>query len=91
MNLTFGALAACLLIGGCAQYGTVNPPAQPDVGSPIAGTTASGASAAGRQGAGGPRARTRAEVHAEAVQAVKDYQSTLEQELEWFNPYAPQR
>lgn len=44
---------------------------------------------AGQQtAAGGPSVRTRAEVHAEAVEAVKHYQSTQSEERDYFNPYA---
>ncbi len=35
-----------------------------------------------------PAGRTRAEVHAEAVEAVKHYKPTQEEERDYFNPYA---
>jgi hypothetical protein len=93
MNTTFGALAAALaavllLASGCAQNGPVKPPAEPDVGSPVAGATAPGASPAGiRQASTGPMAgRTRAEVYAEALDAAKHHKSTMQQDREYFKP-----
>lgn len=39
-------------------------------------------------GEGRPAGRTRAEVHAEAVEALKHYKPTQEEERDYFNPYA---
>ena len=48
-----------------------------------------GSSAGAQQtSAGGPTGRTRAEVYAEAVEAVKHYKSTQSEERDNFNPYA---
>jgi hypothetical protein len=92
MNIKFAALAAAfLLTSGCgALNGSVKPPAEPDVSSPVAGATASGGSTAGtQQASAAPRAgRTRAEVQAEALEAAKHHKSTLDEELDYFNPYA---
>jgi hypothetical protein len=38
--------------------------------------------------AGKSASRTREEVHAEAVEAVRNYKSTQEEERDYFNPYA---
>ena len=89
MNIKFAALATTfLLTTGCA--GPTKPPEQPNDSSPVAGTTSSGASSAGTQqaSAGRPAGRTRAEVHAEAVEAVKHYVPTQQEERDFFNPYA---
>lgn len=89
MNIKFASGAAVLLlVSGCAQNPTVKPPAEPPVSSPVAGDTSRGSSmiAAEQGGTGVQRARTRAEVHAEAVEAVRNYKSTLVDEHEWFMP-----
>jgi hypothetical protein len=92
MSLKSAVLAtAFVFMGGCAQTGDVKPPSEPYEGYPVEGTTSGGASSAGPQAAGSGQ-RTRAEVHAEAVEAVRNHKSTLAEELEWFNPYVkPQR
>lgn len=89
MNTKFAALAATfLLTTGCAN-GPINPPQLPSDSAPVAGATTSGSSGAGAQTASaGPAARTRAEVYAEAVEAVKHYKSTQSEERDYFNPYA---
>lgn len=91
MNIKFAALVTTfLLTTGCAMNGTTNPPQLPNDSSPVAGATSSGSSSAGTQmaSAGGPAGRTRAEVHAEAVEAVKHYKSTQSEERDQFNPFA---
>lgn len=89
MNVKFATVATVfLLASGCAQNGAVKPPAEPDVSSPIAGATSRGSSLAMQQtSAGSPTVRTRAEVHAEAVQTVRNYKSTMQEELEYFLPH----
>lgn len=90
MNTKFAALATVfLLASGCAQNGTVKPPSEPDSSSPVAGATSRGSSSIAMQqtSAGSPAGRTRAEVHAEAVLAVKNYKSTMQEELEYFLPH----
>lgn len=77
---------AFALIGGCAQTSDVRPPTEPYEGYSDAGTTSSGASSSGRESAGASQ-RTREEVHAEAVEAVRNHKSTLMDELDWFNPF----
>jgi hypothetical protein len=90
VNIKFAALATFLLTTGCAMNGPTTPPQFPSDSSPVAGATSSGSSSAGMQmGAAGKTAgRTREEVHAEAVEAVKHYQSTQSEERDYFNPYA---
>ena len=69
--------------------GPTNPPQLPNDSAPVAGATSSGSSAGTQMAsAGGPAGRTRAEVHAEAVEAVKHYKSTQSEERDYFNPYA---
>ena len=90
MNNTFAALATVLLLAsGCAQNGQVKPPAEPAVSSPVAGTTSSGASLAGmQQASAGPTAgRTRDDVRAEALDAARHHNSTMQEELEYFLPH----
>ena len=89
MKIKFSALATVfLLASGCAQNATVKPPAEPAVSSQVASATARGSSSAGTQHASaGPAGRTRADVHAEALEAVRRYKSTMAEELEYFNPY----
>lgn len=90
MNIKFAAVAATfLLTAGCAN-GPISPPQLPSDSSPVAGATSSGSSSAGTQMASAdrPAGRTRAEVHAEAVEAVKHYKPTQEEERDYFNPYA---
>lgn len=90
MNIKFAALTTTfLLTTGCANA-PISPPQLPDDSSPVAGATSSGSSSAGTQmaSAGKPASRTRAEVHAEAVEAVKHYKPTQEEERDFFNPYA---
>lgn len=91
MNIKFAALATTfLLTTGCAMNGPTTPPQLPNDSSPVAGATSSGSSSAGTQmaSAGAPAGRTRAEVNAEAVEAVKHYKSTQSEERDFFNPYA---
>lgn len=91
MNINFAALLTTfLLITGCATNSPTSPPQLPDDSSPVASTTSSGSSLAGTQQASAARSaqRTRAEVHAEAVEAVKHYKPTQEEERDYFNPYA---
>lgn len=89
MNTKFAALAATfLLMTGCAN-GPINPSQLPSDSSPVAGASTRGSSGAGTQTASaGPAGRTRAEVYAEAVEAVKHYKSTQSEERDYFNPYA---
>jgi hypothetical protein len=90
MNFKLTAVAAVVLLAsGCAQNAPVKPPAQPATNSPVASSTSSGASSTGTQQASpaAPAGRTREEVHAEAVEAVKHYKSTLQEELEYFQPH----
>ena len=88
MNVKFATVATVfLLASGCAQNGAVKPPAEPDVSSPIAGATSRGSSTAMQTSAGSPTGRTRAEVYAEAVQAVKNYKSTMQEDIEYFQPH----
>lgn len=88
MNSKFTALASVfLLVSGCAQNGAVKPPSEPDSSSPVAGTTSRGSSSMAMQTASGSHTgRTRAEVHSEAVLAVRNYRSTMQEELEYFVP-----
>jgi hypothetical protein len=91
VNIKFAALATTFfLTTGCALNGPTNPPELPNDSSPVASNTSSGLSSAGTQqaAAGRPTGRTRAEVHAEAVEAVKHYKSTQSEERDYFNPYA---
>lgn len=90
MNIKFAALATTfLVITGCALNGPTTPPQLPNDSSPVAGATSTGSSSAGMQTAsGGPAHRTREEVYAEAVEAVKHYKSTQSEERDFFNPYA---
>jgi hypothetical protein len=82
---------AFVFMGGCAQTGDVKPPPQESEIYPAeSGATSTGSSGAGQQGAGTGQ-RTREEVHAEAVDAVKHHKSTLMDELEWFNPFVKGR
>ena len=85
MNIKMAALATSfLLTTGCAMNGPTNPSEPPNDSSPMASkSTRTQQASAGR-----PTGRTRAEVHAEAVEAVKNYKSTLEEERDYFNPYA---
>lgn len=47
MKIKFATVAAAfLLISGCAQNGTVRPPAEPDVSAPVAGANSPGSSSA---------------------------------------------
>lgn len=90
MNIKFAALAMMfLLTTGCAMNGPISPPQLPNDSSPVAGATSTGSSGAGMQQAGaGTAGRTRAEVYAEAVEAVKHFKSTQSEERDYFNPYA---
>lgn len=91
MNIKFATLATTfLLTTGCAMNGPTNPPQPPNDSSPVAGATSSGSSSAGGQtaSAGAPAVRTREQVYAEAVEAVKHYKSTQSEERDFFNPYA---
>jgi hypothetical protein len=91
VKIKFAALAATfLLTTGCAMNRPTSPPQLPNDSSPVAGATSSGSSSAGTPmgAAGGPVGRTREEVHAEAVEAVKHYKSTQSEERDFFNPYA---
>ena len=91
MNIKFVALATTfVLTTGCALNGPTNPSELPNVSSPAASNASRGSSSAGTQqtGAGRPTGRSRAEVHAEAVEAVKHYKSTQSEERDYFNPYA---
>ncbi len=77
VNIKFAALATTfLLTTGCALNGASN--------------TSSGSSSAGSEQASAarPTGRTRAEVQAEAVEAVKNHKPTQEEERDYFNPYA---
>lgn len=91
MNIKFAVLVTTfLLTTGCALNGPIKPAQLPDDSSPVAGATSTGSSGAGTQqtSAGGSSGRTRAEVYAEAVEAVKHYKSTQSEERDYFNPYA---
>jgi hypothetical protein len=91
VNIKFVALATTfLLTTGCALNGPTNPPELPNDISPIASNTSMGSSLAGTQqaSAGRPTGRTRAEIYAEAVEAVKHYKSTQSEERDYFNPFA---
>jgi hypothetical protein len=45
MNIKFATVAAAVLLAsGCAQNGTVKPPAEPDDSAPVARATSSGSS-----------------------------------------------
>lgn len=91
MNIKFVALATALaLTTGCAVNGATNRPELRNDSSRAASNAFRGASSAGTQqaGAGRPTGRSRAEVHAEAVEAVKHYKSTQSEERDFFNPYA---
>ena len=91
MHIKLAALATTLMVAtGCALNGPTHPPALPNDSAPVAGTTSMGSSSVGTQqaSADGPGARTRTQVHAEAVEAVKHYQSTQSEERDYFNPYA---
>jgi hypothetical protein len=91
VNLKSAALVtAFLLTGGCgALNGETRPPGPADDGSPAASDSSSGASSAAtlQAAATRPLGRTRAEVHAEAVEAVKHYKSTQQEEREYFLPW----
>ena len=86
VNIQFAALAMAFLVtSGCAMSVPTHP-----AGAPVAGNTSIGSSSAGTQqaSAGRSAAKTRDEVHAEAVEAVTHYQSTQSEERDYFNPYA---
>lgn len=91
MNIKFTAVVtAFLLASGSAQNGTVKPPAQPEVSSPVAGATSGGSSSTGmaQTSAGAPMTvRTRDDVYAEAVRTVKNYKSTRQEDLEFFQKH----
>jgi hypothetical protein len=85
VNIKLAGLATTFFVTtGCALNG---PP--PD-NSPVASNTSMGSSLAGTQQASAGRStgRTREEVQAEAVEAVKHYKSTQFEERDYFNPYA---
>jgi hypothetical protein len=92
VNLKYAALAtAFLLTSGCgALNGETRPRGPADNSSPVASDTSSGASSAATQQASAarPLGRTRAEVHAEAVEAVKHHKSTSQEERDYFLPWA---
>ncbi len=91
MNIKFAALATTFLVtSGCTMSVPTHSAGAQNAGSPVAGTTSMGSSSAGAQqaSAGRPAARTREEVHAEAVEAVTHYKSTQSEERDYFNPYA---
>lgn len=90
MNIKIAALTTgFLLTTGCAMNGPINPPQLPDDSSPVAGATSTGSSSVTQMAsAGGAAGRPRAEVYAEAVEAVKHYRSTQSEERDYFNPYA---
>jgi hypothetical protein len=85
VNLKLAALAtAFLLISGCSALN-----GETGTGAPVASDTSSGASSSAAQQASAarPMGRTRAEVHAEAVEAVKHYKSTQQEERDYFLPW----
>ena len=91
VKIKFVALVTTfVLTTGCAMRGSTYPPELPNDSSPAASNAFRGSSSAGTQqaGAGRPNARSRAEVHAEAVEAVKHYKSTQSEERDDFNPFA---
>lgn len=92
MNIKYAALsAAFVLTTGCgALNGPTDPLSLPGDTSPVARNTSEGSSSAGTQqsSAARPAGRTREEVRAEAVEAVKHHKSTLQEERDFFNPYA---
>lgn len=91
VKIKLATLATTLLvISGCALNGPTHSPEPPTDSSSMASNTSMGASSAGTQQASAGRAtgRTRAEVAAEAVEAVKHYKSTQSEERDYFNPYA---
>ena len=91
VKIKFVALATTfVLTTGCALSGSSYPPERPNGSAPAASNDFRGSSSAGTQqaGAGRPTGRSRAEVHAEAVEAVKHYKSTQSEERDFFNPYA---
>lgn len=76
MNLARAVvIAVSLLFVGCAATDTDRA------------DRSTGAASAGTERAS-PGTRTRAEVHAEAVERVKHYKSTQSEERDYFNPYA---
>jgi hypothetical protein len=90
MHIKFVApLATALaLTTGCAVNGPTNPSDLRNDSARAASTGFRGASSSGTEqaGAGRPTGRSRAEVHAEAVEAVKHYKSTQSEERDFFNP-----
>ena len=91
MNIKIVALATTfVLTTGCALSGPSNRAESPNDSAHATSNTTRGSSSAGaeRGGAGRPTGRSRAEVHAEAVEAVKHYKSTQSEERDFFNPYA---
>jgi len=91
VNIKFVALAATFaLTTGCALNGPGNRADLQQGNSRAASSDARGASSSGTEQAGveRPPGRSRAEVHAEAVEAVKHYKSTQSEERDFFNPYA---
>lgn len=92
MNFKLAALAAALLLtSGCsALNGKTTPQGPADDRWPDAVDPSGGASSAARQqtsSAARPQGRTRAEVHDEAVEAVKHYKSTSQEERDYFLPW----
>jgi hypothetical protein len=75
-----------LLTSGCALNGPVKSPAEENVNAPIQSAASSGGAPAAMQQvqAVSPAGRTRAEVHAEALEAAKHHKSTLQEDLEFF-------
>lgn len=91
VNIKFVALASTfVLTTGCARNHLTDRPELPNESSPAASNASRGPSSAGTQqaAAGRPTGRSRAEVHAEAVETVKHYKSTQSEERDYFNPYA---
>lgn len=88
MNLTFPALATVLLLtSGLALADPVKAPTTKYDDPPSAAAAATGAPAVGRAPApaASSAARTREEVHAEAVEAVRHHRSTFSQDLDFIS------
>jgi hypothetical protein len=91
VNIKFVALATTfVLIADCALNGPSNHAESPNDSARAPSNAARGSSSAGAEQAeaGRPIGRSRAEVHAEAVEAVKHYKATQSEERDFFNPYA---
>jgi hypothetical protein len=87
VNPGFPVLASIVLLAsGCALNGQANAPAEPAASPPTASAAGCPPPAPPPQASCRHAGRTRAEVHAEAVEAAKHHKSTMQEDLEYFLP-----